>query len=379
VPDAAPLPLPADTLLDHLRALTERIRSSVLDARRATRPGAAHAPHAVVKDAATTLGYSGDTIYAIDERGESALLDWAGEFARVLPVPFTLVAEGLSGDGTLTFPAGATPSSAALTCIVDPIDGTRGLMYDKRSAWVLVAAAPGPAALRRTPTLSDVAVAVQAELPTTRARLADSLWAVAGGGAAGETLDLVTGSRTPFRPAPSGATDLAHGFATIAKFFPGTKELAAWVEERLFAEVVGEHAAGVPLVFDDEYISSGGQLYELMMGHDRFIADLRPILLDVAGARARGTGAPPAAARRLCCRPYDVCTALIAQEAGVAVTDAYGRALAAPLDTSSDVSWVGYANAALRARIEPVLQRLLGELAGTSAAALRGPQESPGR
>ncbi len=71
----------------------------------------------------------------------------------------------------------------------------------------------------------------------------------------------------------------------------------------------------------------------------------------------RDAGAP-----RLCARPYDLCTAHIATEAGVTVTDAWGRPLAAPLDTVSDVSWVGYANPTLREQIEPVLQRLLREL-----------------
>src|SRR5262245_64915654 len=69
--------------------------------------------------------------------------------------------------------------------------------------------------------------------------------------------------------------------------------------------------------------------------------------------------------RRLCARPYDLCTALIALEAGVPVADEWGRPLNAPLDTVSDVSWVGYANEALKGRIEPVLQRLLRELGAT--------------
>ena len=100
----------------------------------------------------------------------------------------------------------------------------------------------------------------------------------------------------PGAPSPSRASTLAHGFATISKFFPGTKEASAWLEERLFAAVVGEHAGGAPLVFDDEYISSGGQLYELLVGHDRFIADLRPVLMrrPLPGARRP---APPAPAR----------------------------------------------------------------------------------
>jgi hypothetical protein len=208
------------------------------------------------------------------------------------------------------------------------------------------------------------------ELPTSRARLADTLWAVRGGGLSAETLDLASGVRRPARCAPSRAATLAHGFATISKFFPGTKELAVWLEERLFAEVVGEHAGGAPLVFDDEYISSGGQLRELVVGHDRFIADLRPALAAVAERRA---GGPAGGVKRLCARPYDLCTALIAEEASVIVTDEWGRPLQAPLDTQSDVAWAGYANAALRSQIEPVLQRLLRELG------VRGPEHGPSR
>ena len=59
--------------------------------------------------------------------------------------------------------------------------------------------------------------------------------------------------------------------------------------------------------FEDQYLSTGGQLYELMAGHDRFIADIRPLLQSVVASR----GLPPA----LCCHPYDICTALIARSA----------------------------------------------------------------
>ena len=41
------------------------------------------------------------------------------------------------------------------------------------------------------------------------------------------------------------------------------------------------------------------------------------------------------------------------------VTDDRGRPLAAPLDVSSDVSWIGYANPTLQALIEPHLKRAL--------------------
>src|SRR5262245_57899318 len=47
------------------------------------------------------------------------------------------------------------------TVIVDTIDGTRGLMYDKRPAWCLAAVAPPGG------SLWDVVAAAMTELPTT--------------------------------------------------------------------------------------------------------------------------------------------------------------------------------------------------------------------
>ena len=52
-------------------------------------------------------------------------------------------------------------------------------------------------------------------------------------------------------------------------------------------------------------------------------------------------------------------TELIARELGVIVTHAYGRPLDAPLAVEPDVSWVGYANAGIRAQVEPRLQQAL--------------------
>jgi hypothetical protein len=286
----------------------------------------------------------GDTIFRIDEHGEGVLLAHCAAWSEDLP--FLLVAEGLEG-GSRTFPAGADPDRLAFTLIVDPIDGTRELMYGKRSAWTLFGVAPPPRAGSR-PTLDQIGVALQAELPTTRAALADLLWAAHGAGVEAETHDLRDGTITRFIPHPSQAATLRGGFAAISKFFPGAKLAAAAIEEALFLELLGPPPTESPQVFDDQYISSGGQLYELTVGHDRFLADLRPLL------HASGEGRT-----RLCCHPYDLCTELIAREAGVRVTDPQGAPLAAPLDTESNVAWIGYANQTLQGQIEPILRRLL--------------------
>jgi hypothetical protein len=50
---------------------------------------------------------------------------------------------------------------------------------------------------------------------------------------------------------------------------------------------------------------------------------------------------------------------LIAEEAGVKLSDAAGGPLEAPLNVSADVAWIGYANSALRNQVEPVLQAAL--------------------
>lgn len=279
-----------------------------------------------------------DTIYGVDRVGEHAVLAW---FAKNWPKrwPVELVMEGLEGKA-VTFPRGTPVAQTLFKCILDPIDGTRSLMYDKRSAWSLAALAPQRGA--RT-NLSDITVAVMTELPTSKAGFADQLSAVRGRGVQAGRIDLRTGRRKKFTPRPSRAKDVAHGFASFAKFFPPGKAWLAEREEQLWRRL----GAGGD-IFDDQYLSSAGQIYELLMGHDRFIADLRPLAF--ADLRL------PAA---LSCHPYDICPALIAQELGCVVTAPDGKPLRAPLDTTTPVAWVGYANAPLARRIGPKLRKLL--------------------
>jgi fructose-1,6-bisphosphatase/inositol monophosphatase family enzyme len=266
---------------------------------------------------------SADTIYAIDKLADDALVDWLA----VHGPPVELVSEGLETPVVV----GSDPQ---WTVIVDSIDGTRGLMYDKRAAWCLAAIAPRGGSLR------DVVAAAMTELPTTKQGFADQLSATPGSGVIAERSDLRTGSRAPMTVQPSTATDLEHGFATVSKFFVPGKVALAELETALFMRL------GSRDVFDDQYISSGGQLHELIAGHDRFVADLRPLVDPDAFA----------------CHPYDVCTAMLLEEAGGVVTDPHGDPLDVPLDTTSPVAWAGYANAALAARIGPILAELVDAL-----------------
>jgi fructose-1,6-bisphosphatase/inositol monophosphatase family enzyme len=321
-------------LLAAVQALHRRIRDDVVRAcERAS----------VASLAGVAREEEGDTIYAIDRVAEDVLVDAIGRTMATADAPVVLVAEGLPG-GEAVIPAGADRSRARWVVIVDPIDGTRGLMYQKRPAWILTGVAAGPPPRR----LADIELAVQTEIPLVKQHLCDELWAVRGHGFAALRHDRLTGADSPLVLRPSSAETIAHGFATIARFFPGSRATLAAIDDELVDAVLGPPPPGKAQAFEDQYISTGGQLYELIAGHDRFVADLRPLL-----ERRRAGGAA------LCCHPYDLCTELIAREAGVRVTDEAGQPLDAPLDVAADVTWVGYANDALRALLSPHLRRAL--------------------
>jgi fructose-1,6-bisphosphatase/inositol monophosphatase family enzyme len=321
-------------LLEPILRLHRRIRQDVVEACERS---------AVEALARVAREEEGDTIYTIDRVAEHLLIDEIGRTIATADAPVVLVAEGLAA-GQVCLPAGADPRRARWVIVVDPIDGTRGLMYQKRPAWILTGVAPGPAPR----TLADIELAVQTEIPVVKQHLCDEICAVRGQGAAAHRVNRLTGDGRALELRPSTATTISQGFATVSRFFPGYRAELAAIDEEVVQAAIGTPQPGKAQCFEDQYISSGGQLYELFAGHDRFVADLRPLF-----ERRRAGGAA------LCCHPYDLCTELIARELGVHVTDERGRPLAAPLDVSADVSWVGYANESVRAQIEPHLRRAL--------------------
>ena len=326
---------PANAVV-RLREFQRRVRDALARSR------ASEGLHEVSRDSAA------DTIYRLDTVVEPILDEFCRDWSRTTPL--VLVAEGIesedaAAEGVKVYPEGVREEDALIRLIVDPIDGTRGLMYDKRSAWALAGVAPNCGAATR---LRDIEVAVMTELPTSKMGHADVLWAVKGRGAAAERVDLRTGATSPLPLRPSSADTIAHGFASVVQFFPGTKVLASELTEHLVRELLGAADVTKAAVFDDQYISTGGQFYELIVGHDRFNADLRPLLYRI---QRQPEG--------LCCHPYDCATWLVAEEAGVILTDGLGAPLDGPLDVTTGLSWAGYANRTLRQKIEPPLTRFL--------------------
>jgi len=327
----------AGALVAQIRAVHEAIREEVV---------AACERQSIDELSAVVGDDAGDTVFAVDRLSEGVLLARFAELARRWPC--LLVAEGLGKDGRRVLPEGTREADVEIVVIVDPIDGTRGLMVQKRPAWVLTGVAPYR---NGGETLADIVLAVQTEIPLVKQNLCDAIWAIAGGGARGERLDRATGARRPLTLRPSRATGIDQGFGGVTNFFPGARAELGAIDDEVVEAVLGPTVAGRAHAFADQYISNAGQLYELVMGHDRWVAELRPLIEPLLARRGRALG--------ICSHPYDLCTELVAREAGVIVTDPSGRPLSAPLDVFTDVAFVAYANAAIRSHVEPALRAAL--------------------
>ena len=291
----------------------------------------------------------GDTIYAIDRRVEPLIEQQIAGWPDAC-LPLLLVMEGMGHDGRRRI--GNKDLPIRYRVIVDPIDGTRGLMYDKRSAWFLAAVAMDNG---EETGLLDTFASVMVELPTSKQGLCDSFVAVRGQRTQCQRTRVGGVDARIRTPMPSSATTLAGGFAQVTNFFQGTKVLAAELMETIAAAVVPAGHTSQSAVLEDQYISTGGQWVELITGHDRFCCDLRPLFYQLLQAETH---------RKfpiLVCHPYDAAGLLVVKQAGVILTDGFGRELNALLNVDQPVHWCGYANAHLQEMIEPVIQGWLAE------------------
>ena len=339
-PSNPPMPFNTEQVRQLLLQLGAYVRERLITVRQAA-SGQPSSLSAVSRESVA------DTIYEIDRVSEEAIESW---FSQHWPaeLPVELVMEGIEPGLPVTIPVGIPVERTICKCILDPIDGTRGIMYDKRSAWFLGGVAPqkGPAT-----RLTDILVAAMVELPTTRQWRSDSVSAIRGQGVVSESMNLFTGEIKPLTLRPSRATDVLHGFAYISRFFPVGKALTATVEERLWNSLGLTSVGKENVIFEDQYISTSGQFYEILSGHDRMIADIRPLVFQALGVESA-----------LCCHPYDVSAILVLTEWGIPVEKPLGGLLDSPLDTTSPVAWVAFANHDLADRIRPAFQQVLKEV-----------------
>lgn len=321
-------------IIERLRELHRRIRERV--AQRLAAGALAAFADPVGGEADVAADGPGDVSFAIDVPAEEEIDRFATEWGRERPL--VVVAEGL---GERRYGRDPRPGEEVLRLIADPIDGTRNLMFDMRSGWVLTALAVdrGDAT-----TCGDVRYAVQSELPVRDRNSADCLWAVRGAGAHWERRDRVTGELRGARRLLAGDDPrLDRGYYVFFKFSPEDRSAIAGIEEDFLRELVGRHGVDRRTIYDDQYISNAGQMYLLLTHRYRFVADLRGLVGDLLGVN------------NFTSQPYDLCCALIAEEAGIPLTGPRGGALDFPLRIAHRCSFVGYANTAVRAVLEPIL------------------------
>src|SRR5947209_15896903 len=109
------LPRPPDYFLARIAELHTQIRRHVW-------AGSAVGSSTATSEAGGFRG--GDWLYPIDLKAEQLLERFFSVWGEELPV--LVFAEGFSGDGGRTYTTGTDRNRVAFTCVVDPIDGTRG-------------------------------------------------------------------------------------------------------------------------------------------------------------------------------------------------------------------------------------------------------------
>jgi len=337
-----------DAWPERLEELGRRVRLAARAAMRSTLeregPGAASRP----------VGQgAGDATFELDRVTERAVEEWLMEVAR--DGPLSLLTEdagwrhvgpnahtGASGPVTLDGFDHGGPRIA-----IDPVDGTRHLMADLRSAWTVIGLA-GPGAV--VPRLSDVCWGFVGELPDSRARAWRSLTAQRGGGCR-STLRELDGDTLLEESLLRANTDdrVDHGYFPFFAFHPDMREEVARLAADFFARLEDREGAELSHCYDDQYISSGGQLALTALGTYRMVVEARAHL---AERRGRPTQV---------CKPYDVCGAVLcAREAGCVVLGLNGEQLDVELDVSSPVCFAAFANESTRRRAWPHLEAALG-------------------
>ena len=304
---------------------------------------------------------AGDVTFGLDEPTERVLEEWLDEQAREGPLSLMTEDAGWRhrGPGAPNGPKGpGRPGPVDLEgfdhggprIAVDPIDGTRNLMADLRSAWSVISfCGPGPS----QPGLADVSLGLVGEIPDSRAALYRTLSATRGAGCRLRVNALADDARLEERPLVCDEDDrVDNGYFPFFSYMHDLRPPLAALQADFFARLARHEQADVRSCYDDQYISNAGQLFLLAHGTYRMIVDARQWVARRAGQST------------VTSKPYDLAGAVLcAKEAGCVLTSVDGGELAFPLDTSTPVEFVGFANSATRARLWPHLEGALQALA----------------
>lgn len=293
--------------------------------------------------ARTAAQGAGDVTFGLDLPSESWIARWSEETARREPLSVLTEDRGWrhlgpgSGGRVRELP-GFDHGGPRIA--FDPVDGTRNLMFDLRSAWTVVSFA---AAGAHAPRFRDLAGGLVSELPTSRARSFRVLEAGRGGPCRIVERALADGALlSAGQLVADGSARADHGYFPFFRYDPRLRPHLAALEAAFFARLEAHEGADLRSVWDDQYISNAGQLVLLAQGTYRMVVDARALV----GRRAQ--------LPTVTTKPYDVAGALLcAHAAGAVVTRADGSALDFPIDATTPLDMAGYANAATRARLEP--------------------------
>jgi fructose-1,6-bisphosphatase/inositol monophosphatase family enzyme len=298
---------------------------------------------------------AGDTTFALDLPAEAAVEAWFVEQARSGPLSLLTEDAGWRHRG----PDPAQPKGwralegfdhGGPRIVIDPIDGTRPLMHDLRSAWTVIGFAGAGSG---QPLGSELSGGLLVELPPSVQDRARWLEAPRGGPVELRTLPVrvsaeeVAGAAvTQVRADEDDRVDA--GYLSFFRYHPAQRRRIACLEESFFRRLAEEEGADLRQVYEDAYCSSGAQLALLALGRYRFVADLRARVGVVPGPT---------------CKAYDIAGAVVvAEAAGVVLRDAFGAELDFGIDVTTPVDWVGYVNEATRARLAPHLAGAWAEL-----------------
>ena len=270
----------------------------------------------------------GDVTFAIDAEAERTLAEFVS--ARAPDLAF------YSEHSGLVLPSGAPRS----VLVVDPIDGTRPALAGLESCCVSVAAAP----LDSEPTMGDVTLGCVVEIPSGEVFLAER-----GAGVLESPPVLLSRNER-----------IERMFWTY-----GFRGRPARATAEALADLIDASSVGGATF---ELGSAAFDMTRVVTGQlDAYVEPGPRLVADVPGLRTEfervGGGAV------LNNAPYDLAAAaLVLEEAGAVVTDAYGRPLSDRLLLGSDADYqmsiVSSANAALHGRILAALDEGVRRVSG---------------